>query len=276
MNPICDRLARIVKPVIGMVHLLPLPLSPRYGGNLDDIRNAMLDDARALADGGVHALMIENFGDVPFHGGQVPPAVVAHMAALATDLRRAVDLPLGINVLRNDGLAAMSVAHAAGADFVRVNVLAGARLADQGILQSIAADLLRLRAQLGAQHIRILADVQVKHSAALAERPLADEIDDTLTRGLADGIIISGSGTGRPADLRLLLQARRAVAGRAAVLVGRGVTPRTMARYARHADGFIVGTALKRDGDARQRVDARRVRSMMQAWRACCAESAGT
>src|SRR5688572_15960015 len=169
------------RPVIGMLHLPPLPGSPRYAGDPDAITAAVLRDAEALADGGVHGLMLENFGDVPFYPGRVPVHVVARMTTLALEVKRHFpQLPLGVNVLRNDGLSALAVAHAAGADFIRVNVLCGARVADQGIIQGIAHDLLRDRAALGATGVRILADVDVKHSSPLgAARGIADEVADT-------------------------------------------------------------------------------------------------
>src|SRR5690348_4264415 len=169
-QPLFGQWKDISKPVIGMIHLLPLPGSARYAGSVEAIRAAMLRDAEALTRGGVHGLMLENFGDLPFFPGRVPPHVVAQMAALAAELRRNSNLPLGINVLRNDGCSAMAIAHAAGAQFVRVNVLCGARVADQGIIQGIAHDLLRERAMLRAD-VRIFADVDVKHSAPLASRP---------------------------------------------------------------------------------------------------------
>src|SRR6266536_252615 len=160
--------AKINKPVIGMLHLAALPGSPLYGGSIEPIRAAMLRDAELLVEGGVHGLMMENFGDTPFFPGCVPAHVVAHITALAAEVkRRFPQMPLGINVLRNDGLSALAIAHAVGALYIRVNVLCGARVADQGLLQGIAHELLRLRAELRAEAIKILADVDVKHSAAL-------------------------------------------------------------------------------------------------------------
>ncbi|HXD50949.1 MAG TPA: BtpA/SgcQ family protein, partial [Burkholderiales bacterium] len=137
------------KIVIGMLHLPPLPGAPLFDGNLKRIRDSVLRDAETLATGGVHGLMMENFGDVPFYPDRVPASVVAQMTALACEVRGRVDLPLGINVLRNDGRSALAVAHACGASFIRVNVLCGARVADQGLIQGIAHDLLRERALLG-------------------------------------------------------------------------------------------------------------------------------
>src|SRR4029079_6682135 len=120
--------ASVPAPVIGMLHLAPLPGSARYGGSIAAIRDRLLADAAALASGGVHGLMIENFGDVPFYPQRVPAHVVAQMTVLAVEVRRRFDLPLGINVLRNDGCSALAVAHAVGAEFIRVNILCGARV----------------------------------------------------------------------------------------------------------------------------------------------------
>src|SRR6185436_13143720 len=127
--------------------------------------------------------------------------------------RAGPQLPLGINVLRNDGLSALSVAHAAAADYIRVNVLCGARVADQGLLQGIAHDLLRLRAELKAESIKIFADVDVKHFASLSPRPIADEVDDTLHRGMADALIVSGAGTGKPTDPAKVAEVKSAAQG---------------------------------------------------------------
>ncbi|MEA2735394.1 MAG: uncharacterized protein QOE14_1845 [Humisphaera sp.] len=252
------------KPVIGMLHLSALPGSPLYGGSLSAVREAMLRDAELLAEGGVNGLMIENFGDTPFFPGRVPAHVVAHLTAIAAEVRRSVPtLPLGINVLRNDGLSALAIAHAVGADYIRVNVLCGARVADQGLLQGIAHDLLRLRAELKAEAIKIFADVDVKHSAPLAERPIADEVDDTLHRGMAEALIVSGAGTGKPTDPDKVKVVKSAAKG-APVFLGSGVTPQTLPALLPYADGFIVGTYFKKDGVASNTVDPARVRELMR------------
>src|SRR5262249_29722023 len=158
---------------------------PRHAGDLAGLRRHVLRDARTLVEGGVHGLMLENFGDAPFFPGRGPVETVTHMTMLAAEVRRAFPaVPLGVNVLRNDGLSALAVAHAVGASFIRVNILCGARVTDQGVIQGIAHDLLRYRMQLGATSVRILADVNVKHSAPLAARALAQEVADTIERGL--------------------------------------------------------------------------------------------
>lgn len=254
----------VPKPIIGMLHVPPLPGAPRYSSNLSTIRDFLLRDADALVTGGADGLMLENFGDTPFYPERVPAEVVAHLTALAVEVRRQTSLPLGINALRNDGRSALAVAQAAGAQFIRVNVLCGATVTDQGVIQGIAHVLLRDRTRLGATGIKILADVNVKHSAPLAPRPIADEVQDTLERGGADALIASGSGTGKPTELDEL-RAIYAAAQGAPVFVGSGITADTLPNYLPHADGFIVGTSLKADGLVGNPVDADRVRGLIAA-----------
>lgn len=248
--------------VIGMLHLPPLPGSPLSKMRLSEIRDHMRRDLDALAEGGVHGLMMENFGDVPFYPDRVPAYVIAQMTALAADVRQRSSLPFGINVLRNDGRGALAVAHAVGADFIRVNVLCGARVADQGLIQGIAHDLLREKSLLNASEIRIFADVDVKHSAPLAERPLEDEVDDLIHRALADAIVVSGAGTGKETDPAKVRRVR-AAASDVPLFIGSGVTPETIGDFEGLADGFIVGTSLKKEGVASNAVELARVKRLM-------------
>ncbi len=233
-----------------------------FAGSVAQIREGIMRDADVLAEGGVHGLMMENFGDVPFYPDRVPAHVIAQMTALACEVRRRVDLPLGINVLRNDGRGALAVAHACGASFIRVNVLCGARVADQGLIQGIAHDLLRERAMLGAKDVKIFADVDVKHSAALAARALNDEVDDLIERALADAIVVSGARTGKATDPEKS-RAVKCVAAQTPVFIGSGVTPATIDDFMDSADGFIVGTSLKVDGSPMNPVELSRVKALI-------------
>jgi membrane complex biogenesis BtpA family protein len=250
-----------------MLHIPPLPGAPRYGGDLEAIRRRVLDDAAALVEGGVDGLMLENFGDTPFYPERVPPEVVACMTRVAREVRQRFDVPLGVNVLRNDGCAAIAVAHSAGAAFIRVNVLCGARLTDQGLIHGIAHELLRQRALLNATDVRILADVNVKHSTPLGpSQPVGQEVADLIERAGADAVIVSGAGTGQATDLAELAEVKQA-AGQTPVLVGSGVTAETIGGLLAHADGAIVGTSLKVDGVATKPIDPGRVRKLMAAVR---------
>lgn len=247
--------------VIGMLHLPALPGSPNFAGDLDDIRKKLIADTKALSDGGVDALMMENFGDVPFTAGRVGAETIAAMTALAAEVKRHSKLPLGINVLRNDGESALAIAVAVGAQFIRVNVLSGARVTDQGLIQGIAHDLLRLRARLDAKDIAIMADVDVKHSAALAPRDIIDEVEDTIKRGLADAVIVSGAGTGKTADPEKVAKVAKA-AGSIPVFLGSGVTAKNAKNYAKSSRGLIVGTAFKQ-GDVNSPVSQKLVKEFM-------------
>lgn len=252
-----------LRPVIGMLHLPPLPGAPRCAATMPAIIEHVLRDADALLTGGVHGLMLENFGDIPFYPGPVPPIVIASMTTIAAAVRHRFDVPLGINVLRNDGRAALAIAHAVGAAMIRVNVLCGARVTDQGVVAGQAHDIVRDRAALGATAVHILADVAVKHSAALgAPRAIELDVEDTLERGGADAVIVTGSGTGRPTDIEQVRRAK-AAAGEAPVLVGSGITAATIEHFLSWADGFIVGTAFKTGGVPANPVEVERVRALM-------------
>lgn len=251
-----------------MLHVPPLPGSPRYGGNFDVVLHAVLADGQTLVDAGFHALLLENFGDAPFFPRRVPAETVAAMTRLAAEVRRHCDVPIGVNVLRNDGESALAVTAATGAAFIRVNVLCGARVTDQGLVEGIAHDLLRLRRRLGADHVQVLADIDVKHSAPLAARPIAEEVEETIGRGGADAVIVSGAATGQPVDTALLAAARRA-AGDTPLVIGSGVTATWLPELWPSADAFIVGTSLKHDGVTTNPVDPDRARALADAHRSC-------
>ncbi|MXW12596.1 MAG: BtpA/SgcQ family protein [Synechococcus sp. SB0662_bin_45] len=246
------------RPLIGVVHLPPLPGAPGWGGDMDAVEAWALADARAYASGGAAAVLVENFGDHPFFPHQAPPETVAAMGRIATAVVRAVPLPVGINVLRNDGAAAMAVAVASGARFIRVNVLSGAMVTDQGLIQGCAAQLLRQRRLLAADDVAVLADVLVKHALPLTPLPVGIAVQDTLERGGADGVIVSGDSTGTPVDPEILHQARHAAKG-APVLIGSGFGPATADHLGPLCDGVIVASALKRDGQLCNPVDPQRV-----------------
>jgi membrane complex biogenesis BtpA family protein len=223
-------------------------------------------DAAAYRAAGFDGLVVENYGDAPFWKDRVPPETVAATALAAAAARDAAPgLAVGANVLRNDARAALAVAAAAGLDFVRVNVLAGAVATDQGLVEGRAAEVLRERARL-CPGVRVLADVRVKHGRPLAERPIGDEARDLVGRGGADAVIVTGERTGAPAAPSDL-DAVRAACPHATLLVGSGASPETVRGLLRVADGVIVGTAVKRGGATEAPVDPRRARAFVRAAR---------
>src|SRR3989454_5620591 len=255
---------RLERTIIGMVHLPSLPGSPRWDGSMARVVAAALADARALIEGGVDALLVENFGDAPFTPGRVEPATVAAMSVAAAEIRRALPgAPLGVNVLKNDARAALAVAAAVGAEFIRVNVHAGAVLPDPGIVQSDAHGTLRDRRLLGVD-VAIFADVGGKHAVPLAPVELEQTARDLVHRGLADALLVSGPATGQAAPLADIKRVRSAVPD-VPLLVGSGVGAETAAELLSVADGLIVGTSVKRDGDVERPVDRARVEKVVAA-----------
>jgi membrane complex biogenesis BtpA family protein len=253
------------KALIGVVHLGPLPGSPRWGGSLKDVIRKAVGDAKAYEQGGAQAVFIENFGDVPFTKARVDHETVAAMTAAGCAVREAVGLPIGFNVLRNDGRAALALCAACGGSFVRINVHTGAMLTDQGLIEGDAYGTLRYRRAI-APEAGIFADVHVKHAVPLGDWSIEDSAHDTVERGLADALIVSGVGTGMAADVRDVERVRKACPN-ARILLGSGVTVANAAEYLKVADGFIVGSALKRNGILSNPVEPKRVAALARAMR---------
>src|SRR2546423_1260145 len=246
-----------------MVHLRALPGAPLFE-SLDAVIEAALADARALAEGGVDGYVVENFGDRPFFKNRVEAETIAAMTRVVAELARVVALPFGVNVLRNDARAALAIAAATGAAFIRVNVHAGAVVADQGIIEGEAADTMRRRAAL-CPNVFVFADHMVKHAVPLAAVDELQAARDLRFRALADAIVVSGAETGAPADAARLRRLRDAMPD-VPLVVGSGLTAENAARFA-DADAAIVGTSLKQTGAVEAPVDRERVARLVAAFK---------
>lgn len=251
------------RPIIGVVHLLPLPTSPRWGGSLKAVIDRAEQEAVALASGGVDGIIIENFFDAPFTKNQVDPAVVSTMTIVVQRIQNLVTLPLGLNVLRNDAKSAIAIASCAGAQFIRVNVLTGVMATDQGLIEGEAHQLLKYRRELDSE-VKIIADVLVKHARPLGSVNLTTAVQDTIERGLADAVILSGWATGNPPNCEDLELASNAAKG-TPVFVGSGASWDNIASLMRAADGVIVSSSLKRHGSREQTIDPIRVSQFVEA-----------
>jgi hypothetical protein len=231
---------------------------------MEEVRRRAAEEAARLEEGGVDGILVENFGDAPFHPGPVPPETVAALAVVVAEVIARRSIPVGVNVLRNDAAAALGVAVATGARFIRVNVHTGAMFTDQGLLEGRAHETLRQRRALGVP-VAILADVLVKHATPLPGATLEGTARDTWLRGLADGLVLTGSATGEPVALADLRRARKALPEEARLWVGSGATPTTAPRLLKEAHGIIVGSTLQAGGSAGGGVEAERVRAFMKA-----------
>jgi hypothetical protein len=247
-----------------MIHLLPLPGAPRFRGSIAEVLDTAISDASALRDAGFPALLIENFGDAPFHADRVDPETVAAITVSLQTVMSATGLPVGVNVLRNDALSALGIAAVTGARFIRVNVLTGLMNTDQGPIVGRAAELLRKRRDLDSD-VEIWADVMVKHATPPLGLEPRQAALDTVERGLADAVIVSGPGTGEEPDVDTARAIHTAVPKGTRVVIGSGANAGNLSRLLELADTVIVGSGIKVDNDAGNRVDQVKAAAFVEA-----------
>lgn len=245
------------RPLIACIHLMPLPGSPLYAGTMREVYDTALAEVEIFTRYPIDGLIVENFRDMPFYPHTLPAETIAALAAVTRDIVREVQVPVGVNALRNDAHAALAIAVAAEADFIRVNVHMGAVVADQGIVQGASHATLRLRAALRS-HVLIFADVGVKHATPVADRGLATETRDLTERGLVDAIIVSGDYTGAATSLEDIALVRQHTS--LPILIGSGATPDNLPHVYAKVDGLIVGSYFKQEGKAENLVEEARVK----------------
>ena len=259
---------RTPKPVIGMVHCWPMPGAPGYRGyGMHDIIRHAQSEAEALIDGGCDGIIVENMWDIPFRAGShIPPESIAAHAVVAAAVRDVCPLPMGINLVHNGGVALLAIAIAARAEFIRVCMFTGAGVWDAGSFdEGCAADLLRRRSELHAESIKILADVDKKHSVRFPGIDLATHIEWTRFFG-ADALIVSGRMTGDAPDLGKVREAK-ALAGDRPIIIGSGADASNIGAFMSVADGVIVGSSIKGGGAIAEPVDIERVKRFVDAAR---------
>lgn len=246
------------KPIIGMVHLKALPGAPGYEGEIEKIYDAALKDLKALVNGGADAVIVENFGDIPYSAEAEQITDIA-FASVASRLRQECGLPMGINVQFDRCEAEWAIAYACGYDFIRSEVFAENRMGPNGVFNASGPVLMRMKARY-PKDIAILADVNVKHTFPIVEQPL-DFTIESIIEGGADALICTGIMTGRSPGLEDVAEMKR-IAGDFPVIVGSGVNDRTVKGYLKAADGAIIGSYFKKDGDVMNEIDEERVRKL--------------
>ncbi|MFM2293669.1 MAG: hypothetical protein RLZZ350_82 [Verrucomicrobiota bacterium] len=250
------------KPVIAMIHVGALPGTPAHGLSLAEIERQSLREAKIFRAAGVHGLMLENMHDTPYLRGHVGPEIVAAMAVIARAVKDASQLPCGVQILAAANVEAVAVAHAAGLDFIRAEGFAFAHVADEGIIESSAAELLRFRRHIGAERVQIWTDVKKKHSShAITADVDIGETAHAVEFLRGDAVIVSGTATGRAPTRSDALAVKRAT--KLPVYLGSGVTAANLKSFFAAADGFIIGSEFKAGGHWARAVDAARVEKFM-------------
>jgi uncharacterized protein len=251
------------KTIIGMIHVEPLPGTPKFKGSMAEIIARAKAEAVLYKETGIDVIAIENMHDVPYLNKKVGPEVTAAMAVVGYEVKNVTGLPCGVQVLAGANKEALAVAAAAGLDFIRGEGFVFGHVADEGYIDANAGETLRYRRQIGADHILVLTDIKKKHSSHAVTADV--DIVETAHAAeffLSDGVIVTGVATGQEASLEELKQVKAAV--QIPVLVGSGVTVENVERYLAVADALIIGSYFKRDGHWTQTVDVERVRSFME------------
>jgi membrane complex biogenesis BtpA family protein len=257
------------RALVGVVHVQALPGTPAHRGSLEAIVETAVAEARAYEDAGFQGIAIENMHDRPYLKRVVGPEIVAGMTAVGREVRRAVSVPLGVQILAGANREALAVAQAIRASFVRVEGFVFAHVADEGLIESSAGELLRYRKAIGAEGIAVFVDIKKKHSA----HAITADVDlvDTAQAAeffLADGLVVTGSATGRPAEPAEVSAVAKASG--VPVLVGSGINAKNLARYS-SADAYIVGSSVKEGGHWANPIDPGALRALVRAFAALSA-----
>ena len=248
--------------IIGMVHCLPLPGTSGFDGDYQKILDRAVQDAVTLERAGVDAVIVENMGDTPF-AALLDKAQLAALTAAAVRVREAVKIPVGIDAAFNDCEASLSIAGISGADFIRVPVFVDTVLFTDGIIYPCARKCMNFRKEMGLEHVKILADVQVKHATMLNSQITVEmSAKDAASNG-ADAIIVTGAVIGMETPIDMLKRVQSVV--KIPVLAGSGVNHNNIHEQLQIADGCIIGSSLKKDGILTNPIDYDLVREVVEA-----------
>lgn len=247
------------KPVIGMVHLKPLPGSAKFE-DMEIVMRSALRDTKHLIEGGVDGILIENYGDMPF-SKKVSKLTISAMSYVISRIEEIADIPIGVNVLRNDWEGALSIAKVFDLDFIRVNVYTGVTATEQGIIEGNASEIQKFLSSNDIE-TQIFADIDVKHGSSIFPKDIERAAEEGAVRGNADALILSGSRTGEPVNIADIKRAKKSVD--VPILVGSGLRTGNIKRVMQNAQGAIVGTSLKEEGGIDKPVSLERVKDLME------------
>lgn len=254
---------KVEKPIIGMIHVPALPGTPKSKNDVDKIIDKVKKEAEIYKKANIDAIAIENMHDIPYLNKKVGPEITAIMTKVGIEVKRILgDIPTGIQILASANKEALAVAQAAGLDFIRAEGYVFSHIADEGFIDSCAAELLRYRKHIGAENILIFTDIKKKHSSHSITSDISiSETAHTAEFFLSDGVIVTGTATGVEADAEEIIAVKKAVD--IPVLVGSGVTYENLEKYFSVSDGIIIGSYFKKDGYWENDIDFEKVKQFM-------------
>jgi uncharacterized protein len=255
-------LFNIHKPVIGMIHLQSLPGTPKNTLFPEEIIRIALKEAKILHDNGIDAIAIENMHDIPYTKGIVGPEIVSIMSIVTYEIKKAFQIPVGIQVLAAANKEALAIAFNSGLDFIRAEGFVFGHIADEGYIDSNAAELLRYRKQIGAERVKIFTDIKKKHSSHLITADV-DVVETSITAEFfaSDGIILTGAFTASEPHLMEVKKVKEAI--KLPLIMGSGITPENIEKYYEFADGFIIGSYLKNNNNWKEELNPSNIQALM-------------
>ena len=254
------------KIVYGMLHVRALPGTPLNNLSMLEIITKSVEEANVYLGEGLDGLILENMHDVPYLNGNCGAEVIAGMTAVATEIRKLTDKPIGIQILAGCNKEALAVAHIAGLEFIRAEGFVYGHVADEGMMNSCAGELLRYRKAIGAEKVKVYTDIKKKHSSHAITADL--DITDHATAAqffLSDGLIITGTSTGVPASCDELKRVRKVTS--LPILIGSGLNTENISKFYPLADDFIVGSHFKVDGQWQNELDIERIKQFIVVFR---------
>jgi membrane complex biogenesis BtpA family protein len=250
------------KPIIGMIHIDALPGTPKYKGRVNKIIEKALAEAEIYLEAGIDSIAIENMHDVPYLNRNVGPEISNLMSIIGYEIKQKTKLPIGIQILAGANKEALAAANSAGLDFIRAEGFVFGHVADEGVIEADAGELLRYRKSINADNILIFTDIKKKHSShSITSDVSIEETAKAAEYFLSDGVIITGISTGKEADLNQIKSVKNLT--KLPVIIGSGVTEKNLQNYYNYCDAMIIGSYFKKNGDWKNKVDADRVKSFM-------------